>query len=1129
MKILKPVLACLGLLAWASPPTDWTTFGFAPSFEHVTVAQGLSQATVFVTLQDRRGFLWFGTEDGLNRYDGTRFTVFRHEKERPDSLGANWISSLLEDRHGHLWIGTMGGGLARMHATTGRIQRFLPAQGLPSANINCLTEDRAGNLWVGTFDRGLAFLDVRELDRPEPSFHPLSADSGLPGGQVQSLLVDGEGVVWVGLKEGGLSRLRNPSQPFRFEAFRHDSVRPETSAPLDVTSLAPETGRRLWVGSARGLYLLDIESGGWKRFVHRPNEDASLCHNHVWRLYRDRANALWVGTDGGGLDRMLPRATPEEPPRFQHFRHDPRNPYSLSNNPVDSIFEDRSGVLWVGTYTGGLNKLVMSRQPGLDRARPPILHYRNNPADPTSLQGNQVMSFVEDRWGSLWVGHNSAGLSRVRPPEHPSEPLRFEHIAAQPGRAGALQENYVLTMHRGHRGSIWLGTVSQGLVRMDISERSPADLPRFTHFTHRPGDPSSLSSNFVFSILEDRTHRLWVGTVGGGLNLMDPVTGHCRHFRPGGPGTLSDENVYSIVEDRHGMLWIAGMNGLSRMNPATGAFKVYRPQDLPGFQAYANINQLCLDRDGHLWMATNGGGLNRCTVPPWTGGGPEFEHFDTRHGLPGDLILGVQQDDLGRLWLSTHKGLCLFDPKAGRALPMPFQPDLRGVEYLRCASYRSTTGQLFFGSNQGFVVFRPEGIAPNPIVPPVVFTDFQLSNQPVPVGPVEGRTLLDRPLADGPDITLTTRDRVISFQFAALHFVAPERNAYAYKLEGLDTDWNSIGNRTHLTFTTLPPGDYTLRVKGSNSDGIWNHAGASLRIRVRPQWWQSWWFRIGGLALIAVGLVLQVRRRERRLRIQNQALEARVAQRTEELAERNQVLEQANLKLLEVDQLKAGFTAMLVHDVRSPLSGIRASMELFQEEGEVDPGILTRCLGATDSILAMLNDLLDVFRSEGKELPLALEPLRLGILANLVAETFEPLYRKKDVALIRAFPELEDRVLGDPVRLERALGNLLSNALKFTPGGGTVRLELREREGEEEEAGLRWLTLRVQDSGRGIPPEALPFIFDPYRQVQRKDANMGAGLGLAIVQRILAAHRGRVTVRSQQDVGTSFMLWFPKA
>jgi len=843
LQLRIPLLVGLFALALgsAAPPRQWTLHPGPARFEHLDTSHGLSQGSVFAIQQDRRGFLWFGTEDGLNRWDGYRFKVFRQEPENPHSLGGSTINTLFQDSQGELWIGTEGGGLNRLDIAG---ERFVRYPDFPSASAACLAEDTAGNLWIGCAGQGLVLLPQASRPPAKPSFRafPGHPPSGLGDHSVTAILQDRAGTLWMALEEGGLHRI----EAGEYDSYQFPRHQAQGPRPEGVLSLVEDEHGTLWMGSPEGLYSLSPDRSRFERFVPRPGDRESLGFPYVHRLFKDKEGLLWLGLDGGGLDRMRRRSDAGTPPRFDHFTWDPRRPESLSASAVESIYEDHFGVLWVGTYNAGLNRLILNPGHPDHREIPPVLQFRHGEEDPRSLSGDTVSSILQDRRGTLWVGTDGQGLNRSLPPV-PGRPLEFQRFRKSriPGELG---DDVITLCFEDSKGRLWLGTYTGGLVRVEAPE-SPR--PRFRHFRHDPARRDSLPSDFVVSMLEDRKGRLWVGTVDGGLSRLDPERGTFTNLlsvEAGGP--LINPSIFALAEDAFGTLWMGSVAGLMRLDPESGSIRTYQAGPEPDRLSHNYIRTLAVDRRGQLWIGTQEGGLNRMEIPPWQGPDPKFSTIGPESGLPGRMIIGLQLDAQDQLWVSTPNRICRFDPERKQAYLLRDE----GQEFQRNAYHCNASGELFFGSRKGLTLFHPGDLRQDPLAPSVLLLDFQLFNRSLEVGEaVNGRVPIPVSLAQTTSIQLTHRDSVFSLEFAGLHTVAPEAIRYAYKLDGLDPDWVQAGSRRFATYTTLAPGNYVFRVKASNPDGVWSPRETTLQIRILPPLWRRLWFQAMALLGLAGG------------------------------------------------------------------------------------------------------------------------------------------------------------------------------------------------------------------------------------------------------------------------------------
>jgi len=880
-----------------SPARPFTSLAYPPSFEHLTVEHGLSQSTVHCIAQDQFGFLWMGTDAGLNRYDGFRFQTFHPERNNVQSLAGDWIELVFPDRHGMLWVSSRNAGLTLIDAESLAILRIPVSElplGLPARTVNAIVEDREGTLWLGTESDGLFRVDKTWKPPGLPRFEriPPTADGqGGPKGRVSALFIDHAGTLWLNSPEMGLGRLlpQQPSATQRFEYFPHDPSRPSLSPATMVNVIREDGFGKLWLGTDDGLFIFDPASGKVQRWTSTRTPTKT---GRVTDILRDTKGTMWVAGDGLGLFKALPQQERDDALEFELFQHDPKNPSSLSRNGLQCLFEDPSGMLWVSAFQGGVNKLLFHPSGSLPRERPSIYQYRNNAAEPSSLSGDTVSAIGEDRFGNLWVGTDGFGLNRLVTPKVPREPVRFEQFRRDSsGAPGSLQTDVILSIHRDAQQQLWLGSYLGGLIRVELS--SPTAQPIFTHFRNDPLDKDSLSSDFVRDIADDGQGGFWVACdAGGGLNHFDPRTRKAKRYGLGtGPQGLSNARLMRLAMDRYGTLWIASQLGLHRLNPTTETFRVYQTAN-SGTISDNFINTLYLAPPDTLWIGTRGGGLNRMTIPPWDGPEPRFSNYGVGDGLPADSVLSILPDDQGSLWLTTPRAIARFDTRTLRAHSFTFQRELRRAEFIWNAGYRDQQGELFFGSNDGLTVFHPDDIEPNSLPPVLAFTGLYLENQLFPLGTRANSGTLKRGIAE---IVLSHKDSPFSLEFAALHFAAPDQNQYAYRLDGLDRGWNQLGNRHSITYSALPPGKYLLSVRATNCDGVPSRKDLQLRIRILPPWHGTWWFRSILVAIVTLMIYGLVRLRMHVLSRRNRQLIQVVAERTRELALANEALHKLSL------------------------------------------------------------------------------------------------------------------------------------------------------------------------------------------------------------------------------------------
>jgi signal transduction histidine kinase/ligand-binding sensor domain-containing protein len=836
-------------------------------FEHLTSEDGLSSDRVRLILQDSHGFIWIGTQDGLNRYDGNEFRVFKHKPEDKNSLSANFVWVILEDQEGLLWVGTFGGGLCRYNPKTERFSRYRHDSNDPHSlggdTVYAIHQDQGGNIWVGTSGGGLNRYDPR-IDGFTRYQHAPDDPQSLSHNIIWTIMEDAEGVMWIGTEGGGLNRF--DPQTERFTVYRHNPDDPNSLGHDSVRAIYQDSEGVLWLGTnGGGLDRLEFDqrSGEAAKFTHFRNDQgdpSSLSHNVVADIYEDETGDLWIGTTGGGLNRFDRRTK-----QFTRFQANPNDPYSLSHNTVDNIFGDSTGLLWLSTIGGGVNILDLESKA--------FKHIYSSPGDTNTLNNNDVMGIYQDQEGVLWVGTGSGGLNKIDP--QTQQVTYYQHDPAEPE---SISHNMVRKIMQDSLGMLWLAT-RNGLNRFDPMTG------KVRAYLHDPDDPYSLLHNQVYTVFQAEDGAIWVGTRVG-PNRLDPHTGEVTAF----PQyleldtTLGDAPLPSIDQDRTGVLWMGTAGGgLVRYDPQIKQFTQYKhnPDD-PSSLADNFIWNVFIDPLDNLWIGT-GAGLDRFDVE--TGG---FVHYNEKYGLSSGAVMSILQDDLNaetgsaNLWISTKKGLTRFNPESGEVRNYDYSDGLQGNDFGWSSAFKNLQGVLFFGGTNGLTVFEPHKIVDNPHIPPIVITDLQLGGESLEI---DDNSILTKPIHEIDQLVLSYLDRVISFEFSALDYRAPEKNRYRYMLEGFDDGWTEVGaNRRIVTYTNLDPGDYVFIVQGSNNDGIWNEQGASIAITITSPWWETIWFQ-GGLFLVLVaGLFGAYRWRVRSLEISRRQLETQVAERTKELA-----------------------------------------------------------------------------------------------------------------------------------------------------------------------------------------------------------------------------------------------------
>jgi len=819
-------------------------------FRHLSVEDGLCHGSVYAVVQDRAGFMWFGTDGGVDRFDGYAFKHFGVTSPGGNGISAPGVACLTEGSAGGIWIGTWGGGLDRYDPETGRFSSFAhfaaDASTLSDDRVAVVYQDSRGRLWVGTY-RGLNLLD-----RTRGAFirflHAEDGPGSVAHNRIWSVCEDGAGRLLVGT-EGGLDVLDPASGAFT-------SLWPGESAGQAIASHRVRTMMRdgegvVWVGAQIGL--LRLESGaGRPAPVAGPDGAAPLLAGEtVTALFEDHAGDVWIGTQRSGLARW-----DRESGGLERFQTDPVDRHALSLEDVRAIWEDSSHLLWVATRGGGVNVLDL---------KPP--KFRLVGAGPASDGGPSVrvvQSVLEGRDGAVWVGTDH-GLTRL------GRDGRTEDFTHDERRAGSLAGDSVQALMQDRLDRLWVGTTN-GLDRLDPGGRS------FVHYRHDPADSGSLSDDRIQAILETADGELWVGTRDG-LNLLDPVIGSCVRYAaaPAEPGGLADAFIRALLEGRDGSLWVGTeIGGVHRLDRRTGCFTRYQHDPADQMSLSNNrVTSMFEDEAGSIWVGTVWG-LNR--IDPRTG---RVDRLLEEDGLPSSAVGAILGDDRGQLWISAARGLFRFDPATRQVRVFSTSDGLQGPIFSRGACARGDSGRFYFGGLSGLNSFDPDAVRDSQRRPPVVLTGFGVANR---------KFELDRPVDRCERIELSHRESSFHFEFAALDFTSPAHNQYAYKLEGFDAEWNLVGNLRRASYTNVPPGEHVFRVRASNSDGVWNEEGTSIRVIIAPPWWGTLWFRLLAVAVVA-GLAFALHQvRLRAVRRRAEGLGRLVEERTAELGMANQQL-----------------------------------------------------------------------------------------------------------------------------------------------------------------------------------------------------------------------------------------------
>ncbi|RQH32893.1 hybrid sensor histidine kinase/response regulator [Okeania hirsuta] len=995
-------------------------------FKHITSKDGLPEDRVWNIVQDNDGFMWFAMNGGLIRYDGNGMKIFQHDPNNPGSLSSDRTRDLLIDRSGTLWITTWNAGLNQYVPSTESFTHYYHdpdnPQSLSSDALRAIHEDSQGNLWIGTLGGGL-----NKLNRNTGKFTRYQHDSTNPhsliNNDVFKIYEDSKGVLWIATY-GGLERFDYETE--KFTHYQHDPNDPHSLSDNVVRGIYEDSRGNLWVGTQNGLNTLDRETQKFTRYQYNPDNINKSDNNTVFTVsaVEDDAGFVWFATWGNGLYRFDPQTK-----TFTHYEHNSGDPYSLSHDNTLPLYKDEVGKLWIPTERGVSI---------LDLLGKSFIHYRAIPGDDNSLKHNGTNAIYEDRSGIVWIG-GSGGLTRFD-----RNSGQFTHYEYNPNNPNSLNNPTVKSICQDQKRNLWIGTIGGGLNKLNLKTN------QFTHYVHDPSNPNSLSNNLIHDVeCESQTGKIWIGTWGGGLNQFDPETEKFTHYThdPDNPKSLLNNQIRVLNEDREGRLWIGTLIGLDKFDPKTKTFNhyYYRANDKNiighNLSTAATIQDIYEDQQGQLWVGSSSG------LGKYDDRQDKFIQYTAdRHGLPRDSIYGILEentsnDEKGRgLWLShSSKGLTRFNPETGSIQNYDVRDGLQSNAFLySTAQHKTKDGTLWFGGVNGITAFYPEQIQDNPSIPTVFITDFKLENKLVPIGE---NSVLKESILKTKHLTLSYKDRIFSFRFAALNFQSPEKNRYKYKLEGFDRDWNEVSSKDNsATYTNLDPGNYVFRAIASNNDGLWNEQGVSIKITITPPWWETLWFR-AAMGILSLGVLLggvwwRIYETEKR----NRELETQVKKRTAELQDSNQQLVVAKEKAEVANQAKSSFIANMSHELRTPLNAILGFSQIMMRSQTLSPEEKENTTIINKSgnyLLTLINNILDLSKIEAGKMNLNAKTFDFYSLLNELEDLLHITAENKGLTLI--FDRQDDvhqYIYTDETKLRQVLINLINNGIKFTSEGG---------------------------------------------------------------------------------------------
>ena len=1053
-------------------------------FKHLTNNDGLSQNLVLSIAQDKDGFMWFGTKDGLNKYDGYQFTVFQNEPNNPNSISSNYINELFNDKNGNLWVGTENGILNIYNNASQSFQRLSIPTDQPksknSSEINTIAQDKTDNIWIGTIGNGIfkiPFLNQKiNLNEITQYHNDNTGKNKLCSNIIKKIFVDDEGIIWIGTDKG-LSRMDPRTElisSFYFDIKHPNELGGDTD--FSISAISKADNNNLWLGTRTGLVKFNTIDNSCKVFPHHLS-----VFRYGWgeinEIIQDKQGDLWLATPGE-LMRFNTKTL-----KYESVKNDPLKPESISYNSISSLFLDRTNILWIGT--SGM---------GIDYYDPKANRFgllKRKVTTNSRVTGFSIRAVLEENERYVWI--SAEVLYRW---DRKTGTLKsFETSSTN---LNAFGNTNVSSMIKSKDGKLWF-TSTEGLFVYDPKTE------KAKQFFYNKIVPNGIKHKGVAAVFEDKNGFIWIVTDNFLSKMVNRENGIFKHYN------IPKYNLIircSIYEDNKNQLWLGSKNGLLVFDKNKELFYSYQNNpELPNSLSNNQVNVIFPDPvkpEGFLWIGTSGG-LNLFDIDKQS-----FTHFTQHEGLPNNVIYGILSDSQDNLWLSTNKGISKYNLKTKKFRNYDVEDGLQSNEFNTGAAFKSLKGELFFGGINGLNYFFPDQINDNPFQPPMGITDIKVYRQSKKKK--EGAEIKDFSINPNEKITFTHNDEIIIFEFAALDFAAPVKNKYAYILENFNDNWIYLDNSRTATFTHLPSGNYTIKVKGSNNDGVWNEEGISISFKVLPHWSRTW-LAYAIYLLLFILLLYFIRKYEmKRIKMKSDLK-----------------LEQKEYNTLKVlDQLKSRFFANISHEFRTPLTLISGYAENLMEA--LPTNYSKKQAISIDqnakTLLKLINELLDISKLEAGKMPLTLTQQNIVLYLKNLFFSVESFTEKRNISLNFISDETNIQAVYDSEKMEKIIMNIVSNALKFTPKNGEITLTIQRKDKER-------LSICICDTGIGVEQTAISNIFNRFYQADNSDTRLyeGTGIGLALVKELVELHEGTVKAFRNEELtglnGITIAIEFP--
>ncbi len=1046
------------------------------SYEYLTVDNGLSSNRIQTIYRDHKDFVWIGTADnGLNKFDGCNVVTYEHNDSNINSISSNFIHCILEDKNNHLWVGTFDGlNLYDPKSDNFTIFRYKEgdSNSISGDNITSITEDKRGNLWIGTALNGL-----NKWDENTHSFIRYQSDSleSHFNNEITDFSADSEGNIWIVNRQRGIALFRPTTGQFLF--YKDLSVFSDNF----IKTICIDNQDEIWIGSkGGGLCYFDPQMHKFIHFNNRKGHER-LNSTMVGAIINDDENHLLIATDQGGINRYNKRNH-----SFEYIQNYGCDSNGLNNNGVVSLYKDKEDILWVGTSRGGVNYCNPKRNK--------FKKYIPDHSDRGSLDNRIIGCFCEDHKGMIWIGTDGGGVLVF----NPNTQQFVKSFIHNDNDLHSLSGDVIRSIQEDKDGNLWISTWENGL---NFYERKTG---YFYPYLPNRKDKYRIADKTIWNMKIDQNDNVWLGTFNSGVEVLNKENGIVKRYdTKGGSGaSLSSNNICFLYEEGQSYMWICTNYGLDCLDKKKNLITKYSC-----FEGL-NVRAFCIDKEGYYWAGCLGKGLFKFNKK-----GDILESYNKKNGLPDNTINAIVVDHNGILWITTKKGLSKLEPKTKQIKNYYESDGLVCNNFIEQSFLKSKDGEIYVGGDKGFNSFYPDSINDNEYISNVYFTDFKVFNKSVPICKKSG--ILSQHISETKQVVLSWNQSSFSFDFIAINYTSPDQNKYAYKLEGLDKNWNYVGNRRDAVYTNVDPGEYIFKVKVVN-EGVEDREVSSLQVTIQPPYWKTIYAYLFYF-LISVGLIL---------------LSWRIVRDRERLRHAVEMEKQKSLRDRELDLMKIKFFTNVSHDFRTPLSLIISPLKdlIKQEKDNSKKEKIMLVFRNAKRLLNLVNQLLDFRKIEVGKLNLCITCDDIIAFTKDIFSSFSDVSSNKGIKMYYHSNVKDLYVCFDKDKVEKILLNLISNAFKFTLEEGRIELSVNML-GKTNSGDYVDVEFSVCDTGIGISKDKQAKIFQPFFQNELPEGiiNQGSGIGLSIIQEFVKLHGGTIKVSSEVNKGSCFTVQIPLA